>query len=139
MCVKLNQILSHAYKRLSTARALRQSTTELVKAVTELDQEVTTFKQSVEHLVSLDEPLDEQRILPTMPVFQLLMIHFLYYGLLFEIHGHLMLPWFDRTMIKQLEAFRSQVDHSCAIVAKTARAAILATRLVRLDANCPVL
>lgn len=76
MCVKLNQILSHAYKRLSTARALRQSTTELVKAVTELDQEVTTFKQSVEHLVSLDEPLDEQRILPTMPVFQLLMIHF---------------------------------------------------------------
>ncbi|KEF56925.1 uncharacterized protein A1O9_07115 [Exophiala aquamarina CBS 119918] len=139
ICVKLHQILSHAYKRLSTARALQQSTAELLKAVTELDQELVTFKQSIEHLITLDEPLDEQRVLATMPTFQLLMLHFLYYGLLFEIHGPLMLPWFDCTMIKQLESFRSQVDRSCALVAKTARAAILATRLVRLDANCPVL
>ena len=139
ICIKMTQILSRAYKRLSSARALRQSTKELVEAVTELDQEVNALKRSIEHVISLDEPLDTFPASAKMSMFQSTLIYFVYYELLFEIHSPLMLPWVGHTSARHLQAFQSEFERSCSIVAETARAAILASRFVHLNANSLVM
>ncbi|KEF54370.1 uncharacterized protein A1O9_09536 [Exophiala aquamarina CBS 119918] len=139
ICIKLSQIQSRAYKRLSSARALRQSAEELIRAVAELHEEVILFKRTINHIIDLDEQLDEMPMPRMMTMFQLIMVYFLYYSVLFDIHTPLMLPWFHLTGSKRFDTFHPQVQNSCAIIARTARVAILGCRLVQLDANTPVL
>ena len=138
--IKLCQILSRASKRLSSARALRQSKEELVKAITELDQEIASFKLSIKDITTLDEPLDLAKLPAGFTIGQITWIHFLYYSLMLDIHVPLTCPWFhDPTNNQEVMPFLDQVERSSSIVANSARAAILATRFVELDVNSPVL
>lgn len=142
ICVGLAQLSSHTYKRTATARALRQSTEELVQTVAELDEEVHQFKLSIKHIICLDESVDlltPEQSPQGIPMDRAVLIYFLYYGLLFDIHSPLMLPWYSHSCPKQLVSFCNQVQYSCDVVANTARAAILGTRLVQLNANTQTL
>lgn len=97
------------------------------------------FKQSIKHVISFDETIDDVRLPPAMTRFQLIMIYFLYYGVLIDIHSPLLVPWFHYADSSQLNAFRSQIERSCRVVVETARTVILYSRLVRLEPNTPVL
>lgn len=131
-------MLSRAYKLLSSARALQKSVADLVKSVTELDQEVDIFRRSVDHIISLDKPLDLMHATSTMPNTEAIMVYFLYYGLLLDIHHPLMVPWSGSSSV-ELQSFQIEVERSCSIVASTARQAILASRFVQLNASSIVM
>lgn len=138
LSIKMCQILSRAYKRLSSARALRQSAKELITAVSELDEEVNVLKRSVEHIIMFDEPLDSLSTPLCMSFYHIVILYFLYYSLVLEIHGPLMLPWSEASS-RQFQPFQPQVERSCSIVAQIARAAILGSRFIQLDANSLVM
>ena len=105
----------------------------------ELNDKLDSFKQSMKHIISFDDDIDDVQLPSTMTRFQLIMAFFLYYGVLIDIHSSLLVPWFHFTDVGQLDTFRPQIENSCRIVSETARSVILATRLVRLEPNTPVL
>lgn len=107
--------------------------------MTELSDELDSFKRSIKHVISFDDAIDDVQLPPTITRLQLIMIYFLYYGVLTDIHSPLLVPWFHYTDSGQLDAFRYQVECSCRIVVETARAVILCTRLIRLEPNTSVL
>ncbi|KAK5045660.1 hypothetical protein LTR84_009029 [Exophiala bonariae] len=137
--VLLSQIQSQAYRRLSSARARRQPTEKLVRAVSELNTDVDSFKRSVKHIIPFDDAIEDVQLPPNMTRCQLMVVYFLYYSVLTDIHSSLLVPWFSFTDSGQFDAFRAQVESSCRIVAETARNVILCSRLIRLKPNTPVL
>ncbi|KIV97273.1 hypothetical protein PV10_01041 [Exophiala mesophila] len=139
ICIRLAQISRRVYRRLSSARALQQSTKELVRAVSELDNELDQYQRSISSLVSLEQALDPLAVSTVLPVNLVILLKYLYYSILFAIHTPLVLPWLNQNKLDRPEDFEQQVEYSCQTVAKAARAAILNTRFIHLDASTPVL
>lgn len=137
--VKLCQILSHAAKRLSSAKALRQSFEDLLGSVCQLENELAAFTSSVKHIIQFDSPLDLTAIPIGFTVDQTMSLYFLYYMLLLEIHTPLTIPWFGQTSSTGDQAGQNQVERSSSVTANACRALILATGYTRLDANASVL
>ncbi|KIW13560.1 hypothetical protein PV08_08748 [Exophiala spinifera] len=139
ICVLLGQIQSQAYRRLSSARARRQPTEKMIRAVTELNAKVDSLKHTVKHFIPFDDAVEDTQLPQNMTRCQLMVAYFLYYSVLIDIHSSLLVPWFHFTDSGQFDAFRAQVESSCRTVAETARRIILCTGLIRLKPNTPVL
>lgn len=107
--------------------------------MSELNNEVDSLKRSVKHIIPFDDAIEDVQLPPSMTRCQLMVIYFLYYNVLIDIHSSLLVPWFFFTDSGQFDAFRAQVESSCRIVAETARNVILHSRLIRLKPNTPVL
>ncbi|KEF62021.1 uncharacterized protein A1O9_03593 [Exophiala aquamarina CBS 119918] len=139
ICVLLGQIQSQAYRRLSSARARRQPTEKIIRAVTELNAKVDSLKHTVKHFIPFDDAIEDIQLPQNMTRCQLMVAYFLYYSVLIDIHSSLLVPWFHFTDSGQFDAFRAQVESSCRTVAETARSIILCTGLIRLKPTTPVL
>lgn len=107
--------------------------------MSELDNELDQYQRSISSLVPLEEALDPLAVSPALPMNMVILVKYIYYSILLAIHTPLVLPWFNQTKLNRPENFEQQVEYSCQTMAKTARAAILNTRFIHLNASTPVL
>ena len=137
----MTQFSSIVYQHQSNAKSLRKSRGELIDAISEVEKQLEAFKSSFEHIVPWDEPVELKTFTLTSVLSsdQMMIVYFLYYCLLLDMHGSLMVPWLIRHSRTSPAAFHKQTEHSCNVVASAARKAILASRFIHLSANCPVL
>lgn len=135
----LCQLLSHAMKTLSSARALQKSAEHLFTAVSELEKKVDTFTQSVRHIISFETPALEARSPHGFDLEQMISLQHLYYLLQLEIHTTLAFPWYHNSKaVKDPHLRRDRMNQSSSIVVTTARETIHMSRLVRIDASAAV-
>jgi hypothetical protein len=139
MLIKYAQLSSMVTERLSSVQTFRQGPEEIIKTVCELDEHLHDMKDSMQHILSLDAPLDPSNLPHGITLQQALYMQHAYYGTRFDIHTVLTYPWFYSILSStQHPAFRSQMEKSSEIVANASRAAILATKYIHIDANCPI-
>lgn len=140
MLIRFSQLSSYVIKHLSSADAFQRPTGEIIHIVTTLDQELRTLKESMKYLFCVDAPIDPSALPSFITLNQALHLQFAYYNLLSDIHTTLTYPW-SQAMLQPTDNpdHQKQVDLSVSIVADAARALILATKWVHLDANTPIL
>ncbi|KAI1619628.1 hypothetical protein EDD37DRAFT_642718 [Exophiala viscosa] len=138
--IKMMQLSSTARKRLSSARALRQTTEQLIKTVRKLRKDLADFKLSVQHDICLDDPLETSRIPAGLSLRQAQSLQSHYFCLVLDINTPLTYPWLGiSAYLSNDAAATSHVEASCKEVAQASRAGILATRQVHIDGGCSLL
>ncbi len=111
-----------------------------MKILDDLDQKARILSNEAEGIARLDDLMVSSSLANGLSLNMALLIHFTYYGLLFDIHTTLTYPW-SRGIInlRRHPTFRTQVERSYAVVAEASRAVILESRFIHLDAACPFL
>lgn len=124
---------------LFKASAWRQAPEHLVNHVTMLQMKLDELRASLKDQCQIELPMNIIKPPPGLDIQQALLIQFIYYNLVWDIHTTLAHPWFRGvTGLDRHPDFQAQISQSCAIVAETSRAAILDSRFVQLDASCPM-
>ncbi|KAK5031026.1 hypothetical protein LTS07_004761 [Exophiala sideris] len=131
------QLASAARKRLSSARALRQTTEQLIKTVRKLRKDLEDFKCSVERDLCLDNPRDTSRVPAGLNLRQAQSLQSHYFCLVLDVNTPLTYPWLGiSTYLADDAAAASHVETSYNAVAQASRSGILATRQVHVDGGC---
>lgn len=128
--------MSLVAEKFSSIQRNRQSPEAWANAVAELDVQHVELGSFLGDLVSLDTPLDNVKLPAGISVQQATYIRLTYFSISLDIHTTLTCPW---SQLREHPTLRSQVHKSADIVARTARAAILATHFIRIDASTPIL
>lgn len=134
--IKLAQMMSVVAEKSFDIDRFASSPEALASAAAELDAQHDELGASLRDLVSLDVPLDCVKLPANMTLQQATYIRLMYFVIGMNIHTALTCPW---SQLRKNPALLSQVQKSTDIVARTARAAILATHFIRIDASTPVL
>ena len=138
--IRVMQLCSTAKKRLSSARALRQSPAQLIETVRDLNAELAELKQSTELKIFLDSPLDVAQLPGDITLRQAQSLQYHYVSLVLDINTPLTYPWSGiYSYARQDSTALSQIEASCNSVAQASRCAILATRQIRFDPSCSAL
>jgi hypothetical protein len=138
--IELMRLCSATKKRLSSAKALRQTPAQLIETVRSLSQELDALKHSMQHIIVLDAPIELAQLPQGMTLRQVQSLQAHYFSLVLDINTPLAYPWSDvRESVEQDMAALVQIETSCNAVANISRAAILATRQIRVDASCTAL
>ena len=134
------RLCSSTRKRVSSAQALRQTPAQLIETVRSLNQELDALKSSVGQSFSLDAPLDGSQLPKGITLRQAQSLQSHYFSVVLDINTPLAHPWSGvHTLVEPDKAALSQIQASCNTVASVSRAAILATRQIRVDASCTAL
>jgi hypothetical protein len=134
------RLCSTTKKRLSSAKALRQTHAQLIETVRSLSQQLDALKHSIQHIIILDAPLELDQLPQGMTLRQAQSLQAHYFSLVLDINTPLTYPWSGvRESVEQDMAALAQIEASCNAVAIVSRAAILATRQIRVDASCTAL
>lgn len=134
------RLCSTTKKRLSSAQALRQTPAQLIETVRSLNQELDELKSSTQQNFVLDAPLEVSQLPAGITLRQAQSLQSHYFSLVLDINTPLAYPWSCvHTYAEQDMAALAQIEASCNAVAVVSRAAILATRQIRVDASCTAL
>lgn len=134
------RLCSTTKKRLSSAKALRQTPAQLIETIRSLTQELDALKYSIQHIIVLDAPLEPSQLPQGMTLRQAQSLQAHYFSLILDINTPLAYPWSGvRESVDQDMAALAQIEASCNAVASVSRAGILATRQIRVDASCTAL
>lgn len=134
------RLCSSTKKRLSSAKALRQTPAQLIETVRSLSQELDALKHSMQHDIVLDAPLELAQLPQGMTIRQAQSLQAHYFSLVLDINTPLAYPWSEvRESVEQDMVAVAQIEASCNAVASVSRAAILGTRQIRVDASCTAL
>lgn len=135
--IRLSQLSSLALKKLSNARAFRQTPQEWVTAVTDLDAKVSELQHCVQNTFGFSLPIDLSRVPNALNLEQSLSLQFLYHALVWDIHSVFAHPWSRGIQnLDRHSGFQIQARKSSAIMAATSRTAILDCRFIYLNAHC---
>lgn len=138
--IELMRLCSATKKRLSSAKALRQTPAQLIETVRSLSQELDALKHSMQHIIVLDAPIELAQLPQGMTLRQVQSLQAHYFSLVLDINTPLAYPWSGvRESVEQDMAALAQIEASCNAVANVSRVAILATRQIRVDASCTAL
>lgn len=138
--IELMRLCSTTKKRLSSAKALRQTPAQLIETIRSLTQELDALKYSIQHIIVLDAPLEPSQLPQGMTLRQAQSLQAHYFSLILDINTPLAYPWSGvRESVDQDMAALAQIEASCNAVASVSRAGILATRQIRVDASCTAL
>ncbi|KAK5368120.1 hypothetical protein LTS03_008264 [Exophiala xenobiotica] len=138
--IKMMQLASTAKKRLSSARALRQTTEQLIKTVRKLGKDLADFKSSVQQKIRLDGVLDASELPVGLSIREAQSLQAHYFCLVLDINTPLTYPWSGiSNHLADNAAATCQVEASRNEVACASRSAILATRQIQIDCNCSAL
>lgn len=136
--ILLAQLSSSAKKRLSSAKALRQTPDQLIQTVHDLNTELENLKATIDSQFDLAKPVEPLDLPDGISVRQAQLIQCYYFCLVLDVNTPLVYPW---TGIGKYTSSTSpnfaQVKASCEAVAQVSRTAILATRYIHVDASCP--
>lgn len=137
--IRLARLSSVVFKRLSTVRAFQQGAEILVRSVTELDQELSSLKRSVNPIILLDSPITPNRLPAGMTLEQIIYLRCGFSNLTLDIHTALTYPW-SRSMLGLTPhaVLRDQVEKSTRMVAETCRNAIMITEHIHFSASTAV-
>ncbi|KAJ9497612.1 hypothetical protein H2202_007036 [Exophiala xenobiotica] len=91
--IKMMQLASTAKKRLSSARALRQTTEQLIKTVRKLGKDLADFKSSVQQKIRLDGVLDASELPVGLSIREAQSLQAHYFCLVLDINTPLTYPW----------------------------------------------
>ena len=139
MLVRLAQLSSRIYTRLSSARSLQQSPVEWASAILELDSELSQLATSIQTVIRLNRPIEEFTPSDMVSIDQALIIQYTYYVLVFQIHTHVTYPWFDNgSKLKSSENLRQLVKSSTKKVIDASRAALMSTAFIRINADTSI-
>jgi hypothetical protein len=134
------RLCSTTKKRLSSAKALRQTPAQLIETIRSLAQELDALKYSIQHIIILDASLEPSQLPQGMTLRQAQSLQAHYFSLILDINTPLAYPWSGvRESVDQDMAALAQIEASCNAVASVSRAGILATRQIRVDASCTAL
>ncbi|KAK5200437.1 hypothetical protein LTS13_003629 [Exophiala xenobiotica] len=132
--IKMMQLASTAKKRLSSARALRQTTEQLIKTVRKLGKDLADFKSSVQQKIRLDGVLDASELPVGLSIREAQSLQAHYFCLVLDINTPLTYPWSGiSNYLADNAAATCQVEASRNEVACASRSAILATRQIQID------
>jgi len=139
MLIRFSQLSSLVNKRLLNVQAFRRTTGATISTVLDLDQQLRSLKESMAYLFCVDAPINPLNPPTSISFKEALHLQFTYYNILSDIHTTLTYPW-SQAMLRPQESseHRKHIETSCATAADAARALILATKWVHLDANCPI-
>lgn len=138
--IKLMQLSSTSKKRLSSARALKQTPDQLIETVRSLNKELHDLKLSTQNEFILDGPLGISRLPNNITLRQAQSLQCHYFSLALDINTPLAYPWSGAwNYAKQHKTSLSQVEDSWNAVAQASRSVILATRQIHIDASCSAL
>lgn len=139
--IDMMRLSSTAKKRLSSARALRQTAEQLVETVRDLNQKLDELRNchSLQKLL-LDSPLESGNLPEGWTLRQAQSLQYHYFSLVLDINTPLAHPWSGICAYarRDISAF-TQLEMSRNAVAQASRAAILSTRQIRVDTSCPAL
>jgi hypothetical protein len=128
---------STAKKRLSSARALRQTPSQLIETVRDLNKELDELKRAVQNKICLDGPLEVSKLPKGITLRQAQSLQSHYFCIVLDINTPVAHPWSCiSSYAKQDMIASTQLEKSCNAVAQASRSAILATREIRVDASC---
>lgn len=138
--IKMMRLLSTSRKRLSSARALKQTPDQLIETVGILNKDLEELKLSTQKDLSIDGPLDSFQLPNNITLRQAQSLQSNYFSLALDINTPLAYPWSSVwSYAKQHTNAFAQIEASWNAVAQTSRAAILATRQIRVDGTCSTL
>jgi hypothetical protein len=138
--IEMMRISSAAQRRLSSAEALRQTPSQLVETIQDLNKTLEGVKSSLQRKLSLDISLEVPQPPEGITLRQLQSLQNHYFCLVLNINSPLAYPWSDIcTNPKQDSAVFAQIEASSETVAQAARSAILSTRQQRFNSSCSAL
>lgn len=138
--IKMMRLLSTSKKRLSSARALQQTPSQLIETVASLNKDREELKVSMQKDFNIDGPLEAFQLPSNITLCQAQSLQYHYFSLALDINTPLAYPWsLVWSYAKQNTNSFAQIEASWNAVAQTSRAAILATRQIRVNATCSTL
>lgn len=137
--VRLAQLSSLACKRAFSYQAFHKGAKALVEAVAELDELLQALKSSIQHILTLDTPVDPNHLPSSLSLQQTLYLQYAYFNTVLDVHTVLALPWSQNILgLRSEPSLGSLLERSTQIVAKACQDAILATKYIHLDASTPL-
>ncbi|OAP64280.1 hypothetical protein AYL99_00252 [Fonsecaea erecta] len=138
--VKMMQLSSTVRKQLASARALKQSTQQLVQAIRGLKNDLKELKSSVKQDICLDSAIDVARLPGGLTLRQAQSLQSHYFCLVLDINTPLTYPWLGiYAYLADTEEAASEMDASHGEVAQISRSAIMATRQINIHGSCSAL
>ncbi|KIW86779.1 uncharacterized protein Z519_12565 [Cladophialophora bantiana CBS 173.52] len=138
--IKMMQLASAAKKRLSSVRALKQPTEQLLKTIRSLKKDLAELRCSVQQKICLDDPIDVSRLPGGLTLRQAQSLQSHYFCLVLDINTPLTYPWLGvSAYVADNMAAAAQVEASFNEVAQVSRSGILASRQINIDGGCSAL
>jgi hypothetical protein len=137
IAIKISRLSSRVWKRLSSARALRQNLDNTLQAVSELDRELAVPESVSVPFLGSSMDFYSSKWSDDISIKQTIALRFMFYGLTFDLHTRLTYPWCSG--VSTLQDDNMRMTRSRMIVLDTCRNAILLTRHVSIDASTPLL
>lgn len=120
----------------SNVQNMEPSPEVLADTVSKMHSLHLEMEEILQDLANPDIPLDSVELPAYMSLQQACFLRFTYLNITFEIHTALTNPW---SPLRQYPTMQIQAQKSAEIVARSARAAILCSHFIRIDASTPVL
>lgn len=137
--IRICQLSSLATRRLSSAKAFRQTPEEWAETVIELNEKLRDLKRVLKEHLNFELPFNLAAVPSELTSHQAISLQFLYYALVWDIHCALAHPWSRGVLgVEGQMAFQSQIRESSAIVVETTRMAVLDCRFIEIDGKCPL-
>ncbi|OJJ68239.1 hypothetical protein ASPBRDRAFT_321459 [Aspergillus brasiliensis CBS 101740] len=135
--VKHAQISSRITKRLATGSVFRQTPTQILEAVHELDLELQEWRDSLPSYFHPDKPISHDELPRSVHPYHALYLRYAYFGSVMAIHSIFTLPWNNSLFDESLPALQEQISLSSYIVVNAARSIILTIPCAQIDASTP--
>lgn len=138
--IRLAQLSSRIWKKLSSSRALRQSTSLILQAIRELDDELIHLEFDYQSILVPDVDHCLSKAPQSLTLQQLTILRSMFYTLTFDIHTRVTYPWcsgvtaLNKDSSQDLRRIRSRF-----VVLDTCRNAVLLMRHIKVDANTPLM
>lgn len=115
---------------LGTVQAYRQSPDEIIKTASELDIQLREWKDSLPLSMQPGTIINLSEIPEKLHVYNLIYLHYAYFGSLIAIHSIFTYPWTGMFGRSRTAGLLNQVKISTEIVAESSRNIILATKYI---------
>ncbi|GKZ38319.1 hypothetical protein AbraIFM66950_010449 [Aspergillus brasiliensis] len=131
------QISSRITKRLATGSVFRQTPTQILQAVHELDLELQEWRDSLPSYFHPDKPISHDDLPRSIHPYHALYLRYAYFGSVMAIHSIFTFPWNNSLFDERFPALQEQISLSSYIVVNAARSIILTIPCAQIDASTP--
>ncbi|KAL3249815.1 hypothetical protein ABHI18_011498 [Aspergillus niger] len=136
--VKHAQISSRITKRLATGSVFRQTPTQILQTVHELDLELQEWRDSLPSYLHPDKPISHDQFPRSLHPYHALYLRYSYFGSVMAIHSIFTLPWNNAIFGDgSIPVLHKQISLSSYIVVNAARSIILTLNCAQIDASTP--
>ncbi|KAM3154891.1 hypothetical protein ABEW05_004608 [Botrytis cinerea] len=134
------QISSRIAKQLASGKSFRQTHTKTLEVIQELKKELQEWRDTLPQFLQPDAPTRRHGKRPdNINMYHVMYLRYAYYGSIMAIHSILTHPWNSSLFGSgQSLALRNRISISSHAVVNAARAIILDTDAIHVDASTPI-